>query len=102
MAVIDAIGHALATTAFVEPENEPRPIDRPAVMVRINAQTSPPPHHQSLSPRDELESRQPNQRAIAKDPQVAAKIGRRTQIRGPIRRLHAHLSPSSAARRPKS
>src|ERR1700679_2753067 len=55
-AAIDAIGDALATAALVEAEHKSGLVSGPSVMVRINAQASPPSDQQSLPARDEIES----------------------------------------------
>src|ERR1700722_520443 len=101
---VDAIGDARTFAPFVEPEDKSRPIGRPAVMVRINAQASSPSRHHRSPSGAEIEAGPPDQRAIAENPHVATEIGRRAryQNRAPSYSLHAHPSPSCAALRPKS
>src|SRR3546814_9477384 len=86
-----AEGDAAAGSAPVEPEHQPRPFPRAAIMLRIDAEGAVIAAQQRRLPLQEDESRVPHQGAVAEDPDVPI-AWQGIEIGLPVRRSEEHTS----------
>jgi hypothetical protein len=68
------VGHAAAGAALVEAEHQAGPLRRAAVDEGIDAQRPVRAHEPCLDPFEEVKARPPDQRAVAKNPELFGEV----------------------------
>ena len=67
-------GNPFAAAAEIEPEHEPRLVDRAAAMARAQAEAAVKAMHRDVLPLDVMKERIPDERAVTEEPQVILRI----------------------------